>query len=146
MPGPISNFFMKSIVNSPLHFLLGSNIAVITVEGRKTGKSYSTPINVMKDGAVFTATSLRSRSWWRNVRGGRSAMLRVAGRRYAVHAELVENGDEVAIGLAQYFRQHPSYARPFGVRLAADGQPNTEDLRRVARERVIIRLAPTTGK
>jgi len=146
MPGPIGNFFMKSVVNSPLHRLLGSNVAVITVEGRKTGKPYSTPINVMKEGDVFTATSLRSRSWWRNLRGGRLAKLRVSGRSYSVRGEVIEKHDEVVAGLGQYFRQHPDYARFFGVHLAAEGQPDRDDLEREAGERVIIRLASVTGQ
>jgi len=141
MPGPIGNFFMKAIVNSPLHPLLGSNIAVITVEGRKSGKRYATPVNTVRDGDTFTVVSLRSRTWWRNLRGERLATLRASGKQYSVRGEVIENRDEVVAGLAQHFRQHPDYARFFGVRLAADGRPMQEDLERVADERVLIRLS-----
>jgi hypothetical protein len=80
MPSSIGNFFIKAIVNSPLHPLLGDRFAVITVDGRKTGKQYSSPINVTRDDGMFTATSLRNRTWWRNLRGGRLAKLRVSGQ------------------------------------------------------------------
>ena len=120
MPGPISNFFMKAIANSALHPLLGSNIAVITVEGRKTGKRYSTPINTVKDDDVFTATSLTSRNWWRNLKGGRLARLRVSGKQYFVRGEVIERHAEVVDGLTCYFQQHPNYARYFEVRLALE--------------------------
>ena len=142
MPGAIGNLFMTAIVNSPLHPLLGSHIAVITVEGRKTGKRYSTPVNVVKDGDGFIATSLRSRSWWRNLRGGRTARLRVSGKRYTVRGEVLEGQNEVVDGLTRYFQRHPGYAKYFGVRLAADGQPIREDVERAADERVIIHLCP----
>ena len=142
MPGKISNFFMKTIVNSPLHPLLGSRFAVITFEGRKTGKRYSTPINVTQDGDTFTAVSLRSRNWWRNLRGGRQAKLRVSGKQYVVRGEVLEDHAAVVDGLQQYFKQNPGYARYFGVRLAPDGQPSGEDLDRAADERVMIRLSP----
>jgi deazaflavin-dependent oxidoreductase (nitroreductase family) len=145
MPGKISNFFMKTIVNSPLHPLLGSNFAVISFEGRKSGKRYSTPINVTRDGDTFTAVSLRSRNWWRNLRGGRQVQLRVAGRQYVARGEILEDPGAVADNLAQYFKQNPGYAKFFGVRLAPNGQPSSEDLDRAADERVIIRLRPAVA-
>jgi deazaflavin-dependent oxidoreductase (nitroreductase family) len=146
MPGKISNFFMKAIVNSPLHPLLGSRFAVITFEGRQSGKRYSTPINVTRDGDSFTAVSLRGRTWWRNLRGGRAASLRVAGKRYAVRGEVVEDRAAVVDGLAQYFKQNPGYAKYFGVQLAPDGELLSEDLGRAADERVIIRFSSVTAQ
>lgn len=146
MPGPISNFFMKVIINSPLHPLLGNNFAVITVEGRKTGRQYSTPVNVMQTDDGFTVVSLRSRTWWRNLRGGRPAQLRVSGKRDTVRGEVLECRDEVIDGLAHYFQQHPSYAKHFGVRLDDGGQPAKNDLERVAGERVMIRLTSEAAR
>ena len=145
MPGKISNFFMKTIVNSPLHPLLGNRFAVITFEGRKTGKQYSTPINVTQEGDTFTSVSLRRRNWWRNLRGGRQAKLRVSGKQYAVRGEVLEDHAAVVDGLQQYFKQDPAYARYFSVRLASDGGPVSEDLNRAADEHVIIRLRPATA-
>ena len=145
MPNAISNFFMKAIVNSPLHPLLGSHFAVITFEGRKSGKRYSTPINVTRDGDTFTAVSLRNRNWWRSLRGGRLAQLRVVGKQYIVCGEVLEEHGAVVTGLAQYFKQNPGYARYFGVSLAPNGQPSGEDLVRAADERVVIRLRLATA-
>ena len=146
MPNAISNFFMKTIVNSPLHPLLGNRFAVITFEGRKSGKRYSTPINVTQAGDTFTAVSLRSRNWWRNLRGGRGAELRVSGRQYTVRGEVLEDHGGVIDGLTQYFKQNPGYAKYFGVRLAPNGEPASEDLDRAANERVIIRLSSVAGQ
>ncbi len=145
MPGAISNFFMKAIVNSPLHPLLGKNFAVITFEGRKTGKQYSTPINVTQDGGAFTAVSLRNRTWWRNLRGGRQAQLRVSGRQYVVRGDVLEDHKAVADGLAQYFKLNPGYAKYFNVHLASNGQPSGEDLDRAAGERVVIRFSSVSA-
>jgi len=142
MPSAIGNFFIKTLLNSPLHPLLGSSFAVITVRGRKTGKLYSTPVNVTRDGDVFTIISRRERTWWRNLRGGGAAHLRVAGRRYAVQAEVIEDPAGVAAGLGEYFQHHPGYAKYFGVQLAADGEPGQADLERLADERVVIRPHP----
>jgi deazaflavin-dependent oxidoreductase (nitroreductase family) len=145
MPGKISNFFIASIINTPLHPILGKNMAVITVTGSKTGKRYSTPINIMRDGEIFTVVSLRDRTWWRNLRGGNQGQIRVAGKRFRVQGEVIENHNGVINGLNHYFKKHPTYAKYFGVHLEADGQPQMDDLEREAEKRVLIRLHPLTS-
>jgi len=140
MPNAIGNLFMKAIINSPLHRLLGSSFAVISLRGRKTGKLYSTPVNVARDGEGFTVISRRERTWWRNLRGGADAYLRVAGQRYAVRSEVIEDPAGVAEDLREYLQRSPGHARYFGVQPGADGQPAQADLDRLAGERVVIRL------
>lgn len=142
MPNTIGNFFVKSIVSSPLHPVLGRGLAVITVHGRKTGRAIATPINVTPDADGFMATSLRSRNWWRNLRGGVVAELRVDGRRQRVCGEVVEGHQAVAAGFAHYFDAHPNLARYFGVTLGPERRPARESLERLAEERVIIHLRP----
>jgi deazaflavin-dependent oxidoreductase (nitroreductase family) len=140
MPDSIGNAFIKAILNSPLHPLLGERFAIVTVVGRKTGKQYATPINVTKNGDAFTATSLRSRTWWRNLRGERRASLRVSGQVLPVCGEVIEDQERVADGLARLFHLHPDDARFLGIHLLPDGAPPGDDLRRAAGERVIVRF------
>ncbi len=140
MSGNIGNSFLKAVLNSPLYPLLGNSFALITFTGRKTGRVYATPVNVTKDGDRFTIVSLKSRNWWRNLRGGSMAMLRVTGKEHPVRAEVVEDDIAVAAGLEEHFKRHPRYAQYLHVRLAQDGQPVREDLERAAEERVVIHL------
>jgi deazaflavin-dependent oxidoreductase (nitroreductase family) len=142
MPSPIGNFFVKTLVSSPLHSLLGKSFAVITVTGRKTGRSISTPINTVTIDDILTVISVRDRTWWRNLRGGRIAHLRWAGKRFQVRGEILENPDEIASNLKKYFAQYPGYAKYFEIRTGPEGRPDPRDLERVASERVIIRLFP----
>lgn len=143
MPGKLVNRFLIGIIESPLHPLVGPRLAVIRVVGRRTGRTYATPINIDREGDGWMVTSLRSRTWWRNLRDGHQAKLTLAGRGYSVEGSLVEESEAVKAGLAAYFRRHPRECRYYGVRLGADGRPLDEDVRRVAAERVIIRLRPT---
>lgn len=140
MPTPIGNFFMKTLVNSPLHPLLGKSFAVITVTGCITGKSIETPINVVRVGETLMVISLRNRTWWRNLRGGRIAHLRNSGKKLQVLGEVVETPSEVAAGLADYFAQYPGYAKYINVRLGPDGKPDPQELVRVAGDHVLITL------
>jgi hypothetical protein len=136
------NSFVKMLVNSPFHFLLGPNVALITVTGRKTGSTISTPINVTRDGTAYVVISMRNRTWWRNLCGGAVARLRLAGQTLQVHGETAESVDDVTEGLRRYFQQNPQVAKYFNVHLGAGGQPVDADLQRAATERVIIRLQP----
>ena len=90
--------------------------------------------------------SFRNRTWWRNLRGGRQAQLRVSGRQYTVRGEVLEDHGAVVDGLTRYFRQNPGFARHFGVRLAPDGESVSEDLDRAADGRVMIQLSSVTAQ
>jgi deazaflavin-dependent oxidoreductase (nitroreductase family) len=142
MPGAIGNFFMKAMINSPLHSLLGDTFAVITVTGRKTGGAISTPINVSHEGDSYTVVSMRHRTWWRNLRGDAPASLRVSGRAFVVRGEIIEDTGEVREELRRYFQRYPDNARYFNVHLAPDGELHPDDLQHAAEDRLIIRLHP----
>jgi len=145
MPSPIANFFIKTIVHSPLNPILGSSFAVISVRSLKTGKLCSTPINVTARNGEYIVISYRRRTWWRNLRSGKPAELTAGGSTFPVTGKVVEGPNEVMSGLAKYFRQYPGYAKYFNVRLAKNGRPAEADLRSAAATRVIIRLLPAVG-
>lgn len=142
MPTRIGNLFIKAIVNSPLHPLLGDRVAVITLEGRKTGRRISTPINLSRQGQTWTVVSMRSRTWWRNLRDGRRALLRVAGQTVSVSGKIVTEPSAVAAGLADYFNRYPQDTRYFKIPIGPEGKPSPEGLKVIANERLLILLHP----
>jgi deazaflavin-dependent oxidoreductase (nitroreductase family) len=142
MPTPIANAFMKAILCSPLYPLLGENLGVISVTGRKTGRRFSTPINVERRGKEFMVISSRSRTWWKNLLEGRPGGLRVGGKSIVVMARVVDRPAEVANELRKYFDRHPGFAKYFGIQPKDQGRILEEDLLRVANDRVIIFLVP----
>jgi deazaflavin-dependent oxidoreductase (nitroreductase family) len=142
MPTRLGNFFIKTLVNSPLHPVLGKSFAVITVIGRKSGRSLSTPINTVIVDGILTVISLRERTWWRNLRDGRTAQLRRAGERIPVQAEVIESPEEITSIMAKYFSQYPGYAKYFGVQFGPDGRLDPGQLDQFGHQRVIIRLRP----
>ena len=144
MPSTVGNFFMKAMINSPLHSLLGDSFAVITVTGRKTGRAISTPVNVSFAENSYMVVSMRDRTWWRNLRGEVPAQLKVAGKTFPVRGEIIEDPVAVQEELRQYFKRHPGNAKYFNIRLSPEGEPDLEGLQRAAKERLIIRLNPST--
>jgi deazaflavin-dependent oxidoreductase (nitroreductase family) len=143
MPSSFSNAFIKTIVNSPLHRMLGPNFAVLTVTGRKSGKDISFPVNAFRQGDFFTVITLRERNWWRNLQSEPRARLRIDGKKYEVAGEVVETQDEIIKCLRQYFCENPEVAKYFNVRLSPEGQAKPEDLEKAAAGRLVVRLKPT---
>ena len=140
MPSPMANAMMRFILASPLHPLLGPSFAVVSVEGRRTGRMRSTPVNAVRDGDTFTVLSMASRSWWRNLRGDRPATLLVSGKRYPVRGEVIEAVEQVSAALREHFIHNPGLACYFKVQLDADGRPRERDLAQASTGRVVIRL------
>lgn len=134
------NKFMKFMINSPLGGLMGKGMAVITVTGRKTGNQISTPINVIKTENVYSIISSRERTWWRNLRGGAEATLRVAGKTFKVDGKVFESDEEVKAGLALFIQKQPMIAKYLKVHVNEDGSLDEKDLDKVVIERVLVKL------
>jgi len=142
MSDSIANSFMKCLITSPLHSMLGSNLAVITVTGRKSGKLISTPVNVTFDGQTYTVISMRQRTWWRNLRDKPAARLHVGGKQLEVRGAVIESADAVSQSLQSYFERNPKTVKYFGAKLNSDGRVEPSDLQRIASTRVVIQLRP----
>lgn len=146
MPSAIGNAFMKIIIHSPLHGLLGDSFALITVTGRKTGRRISTPINVSPLNGALVVISYRSRTWWRNLLGGRQGELHHRGKTIPVAARILDQTSAVAAELKKFFETYPGREKYFGIRTGGEGKAPEEELTRAAADRVVVFLAPiSTG-
>ncbi len=134
----VGNWFMGGLLHSPLHPLLSKNLLTITVTGRKTGHTYTTPINYVQDGQHLYATSQRERQWWRNLRGGAPAILRWRGKDVTAQGIVLEEEAAIRATLPRYLKIAPDAAKWLGLRLDATGQAEADDVARFVRERVIL--------
>jgi deazaflavin-dependent oxidoreductase (nitroreductase family) len=139
------NPIMAGLLRSPFHALLSHNTMLFTVRGRKTGRPVTTPVNYVQRGDELLTVSFRSRTWWRNLRGGRPVELVLSGQRREADASVAETLSEVERGLEEIVARSPSYARPLGVALNAAGQPRREDLASAAATRVVVRTQLRDG-
>ena len=133
------NPFMAGVLRSPFHGLLSHNTMLITVCGKKTGRRLTTPVNYFRRGDELLMVSLRSRTWWRNLRGGAQVGLLLAGKEREAFASVAESDSEIRRGLAQIIVHSPSIARPLAIALDETGQPKPVDLARASQNRVIVR-------
>lgn len=133
------NPIVKRLLRSPLHFLM-SGSALLTYKGRRSGRTYTTPVSYVREGEDVLFVSGREHSWWKNLRGGAPVTLRVRGRDERGIAEAFE-GEAAEAGLLAVLRAVPAYRRRWGIELGADGSPkDPEVLTRVAEENVLVRV------
>ncbi|HSD84303.1 MAG TPA: nitroreductase family deazaflavin-dependent oxidoreductase, partial [Anaerolineae bacterium] len=116
------------------------NTLTLTYAGRRSGRTYTTPVNYVRDGDCLWATSYRARMWWRNLRSGVPVSLRLQGREVQATGRVLEDESAVTEALSAYLSRAPGWVIYFNVRLDASGQPDRADLARAAKERVMIQF------
>jgi deazaflavin-dependent oxidoreductase (nitroreductase family) len=132
------NKTMKSILRSPVHGVVSKTVMLITFTGRKSGKTYTTPVSYSQDGDqvyVFTHAD-----WWKNLRSGAPVTLLIRGREFKGLAEpIAEDKQTVAVGLTAHLRKVPSDARYYGVTFDDHKNPMAEEVEKAAQTVVMIR-------
>ncbi len=136
----VGNQFMQTMLRSPLHGILSRSFMLITVTGRKSGKTYTTPVNYARQGDCLIVISQRDRMWWRNLRGGRAVKLQLQGREVKGWGTVVEDDRGVASSLAGYLTQLPQSAKYLGVTLDSNGRPDNAALAQAAKSRVVVQI------
>lgn len=102
----VINPLMKPLLRSPLHGFVSDSLLLITFSGRKSGRTYTTPVGYEElDGTLFV-TSQTDRVWWRNLRGGAEVSVRLRGDRRVGHAEIVEDNGAVADYVLGFVDRH----------------------------------------
>lgn len=136
---PLVTHVMKLLLRSPLHGLVSKTVLLITFTGRRSGRTYTTPVDYSQEGDVVSIFT--HASWWRNLTGGAPVTLRLRGRDVPGHAEPVADDKQaVAAGLAAHLRKVPSDAKYYSVALDAQGNPNAEHVETAAQSVVMIRV------
>lgn len=74
------NWLMNVLLRSPLHLVVSRQIMLITFTGRKTGRTYTTPVEYRRAGNTITFMTWKSRNWWRNLESGAPVTLRIQGQ------------------------------------------------------------------
>jgi deazaflavin-dependent oxidoreductase (nitroreductase family) len=135
---PLMNKTMKFVLRSPLHGIISSYILLITFTGRKSGKTYTTPVSYYRADdqvAIFTHAN-----WWKNLRSDTPITLRVRGRDYRVIAEAVaEDKSAIAEVLAEHLTKSHFDAKFYNVTYDEQGNPKPEEVEKAVETVVMIR-------
>jgi deazaflavin-dependent oxidoreductase (nitroreductase family) len=136
------NDFMSWLLRSPFHGVVSSGMLLITVKGRKTGRTYTTPVGYFEDGGYLWVLTSRDRTWWRNLQGGAEVNLFLKRKRVPGRAETVLEAASVQTRLVDYLKHVPQAAKPLGIRVR-HGVADAGDVARAARDRLFVRIKLT---
>lgn len=136
---PFVNRTMKLVLRSPVHGIVSKTVLLITFTGRKSGKTYTTPVSYSQN--VDQVYIFTHADWWKNLLSGASVSLRIQGRELQGLAEAVaEDKGAVAAGLAAHLRKVPSDARYYDVTFDDHRNPRAEEVEKAAQSVVMIRI------
>lgn len=112
------NPLITALLRSPLHGLLSGSYMLLTVTGRKTGCTYTTPVNYSISGNTLTCFSSRERTWWRNLRERAPVTVWLRGKEQRGVGIVVESGE--ATRAARLRQLYPLMSAAQAARLAPD--------------------------
>ena len=77
------NPLVRGLLRSPAHGLLSGHLALLTVTGRRSGRSFTFPVGYHSDGPRVTIAvqSPERKRWWRNLLDGAPVELLLRGVR-----------------------------------------------------------------
>jgi deazaflavin-dependent oxidoreductase (nitroreductase family) len=133
------NPLVAGILRSPLHSLLSKDMMLLTFTGRRSGKSYETPVSYVRDGEVVRCFT--HSLWARNLRGGADVTVLVRGDERNGRADVVTGDvDRIARAIEDFLTRVPRDLPYYDVTPDRDGRPNASEVRRAAEETSLIEI------
>ena len=135
------NPFVALLARSPLHFLISHQLLVVSFKGIKSGKSYLIPVSYHKHDNNYTAVTLRSNVWWKNLKKDSTSQIWLKGKlvQADIQLEFVDN-DLVADTLTDLVTNNSIDAFFAKIKLNKDGSPNQEDLTKAASLHTVLKF------
>ena len=136
------NPFVIGLLKSRLHGLASKDIMLVTVTGRRSGRSYTRPVSYVQEGDTVRCLSSTTTAWWKNLEGGAPVSLRLRGREVSGHGEAIR-GEPKRIGdaLTAFLTRLPRDAVYYDIKLDADQVPIADDVERAADDVVLVEIA-----
>jgi hypothetical protein len=136
----IGNGINKTILRSPFHGIMSRNTMLISFPGCKSGRIITTPVNFVETGNFLIVTSMRNRTWWRNLRGGKFVTLDLRGKKVTAYAEVLEEQSAASSGLKEFLTAAPQLAKYFQVSSDPNGKWDQAQSEQAANSRVVIKI------
>lgn len=140
-PPPWLNSLMNAMLRTPgLQRAAGRSTALLTFKGRKSGRTFVTPITYVRVGREVYLTCHHQRQWWRNLEADPRVGIRLAGKDYRGTARVDYNTDQGLSVLIQFLEKQPAVAKASGVELDKSGRVSIADARIVSEFTVVVTI------
>ena len=117
---------------------MGNEIMVITTTGRKTGRSYSTPIGYLRDGSgVIALNPVGGSNWYKNALNNKQARLEIKGKTYQAQAAPIVDPEERKKIFERYRQER---AKRFKLLFGIEADASQEELELALASRRFIRF------
>ncbi len=138
----VVNPVIRALLRSPLHGLLSKQLMLLSVTGRKTGRTYAVPVGRHEsNGMLLVSVSGR---WRHNLRGGAPVRLTLDGRERAGYAELEEEPGQVARTFKLLLdRLGPAGPPLLGLKINIHRPPTVDEVQPAVARRCIARVRLT---
>lgn len=135
------NPLVIALLKSPLHSLMSKDVMLITFTGRRSGRSYTTPVSYVCEGQTVRCFTRSLNAWWRNLRGGAGVSLRIRGEEQRGHAEAISGEPKrIADTLEAFLIRLPRDAAYYDIALDSNRRPDRADLERAAQDMVLVEI------
>lgn len=131
---PVTGFMLAG----RLHGLMSRNLLLLSYSGRRTGRSYKTPVSYVRDGSDLLVPG--GGKWWRNLAGG-PVNVRLQGEWRQVTAQVISDREAMAETLVRMIELRPIVSLFTGIRRGPDRLLIASSLdRELRRGFVVVRL------
>jgi deazaflavin-dependent oxidoreductase (nitroreductase family) len=137
------NPVMRALLRSPIHAVVSRNIAILHYQGRRSGRSFDTPLSYVREGDTVLLLSSQNTGWWKNFRDGASAVeVEIGGERHAGTAVLHEGDTEsLQDGVRRFLTALPRDAIVYGVKLDKSKRPVESSIAATAPRLVVVEIS-----
>jgi hypothetical protein len=133
----VVNPVIRVLLRSPLHGLADKKLLLLTVTGRKTGRTYTVPGGRHESGdGTFLISA--SGGWRHNLHGGADVRITLDGRDHAARATLEEDPDVAAAAFKTMLDQ--AGPRALAVKVNVDHSPTADEIKPALAERGVAYL------
>ncbi|MEM1144016.1 MAG: nitroreductase/quinone reductase family protein [Pseudomonadota bacterium] len=138
----VMNPMVTTLLRSPLHAIISGNIALLHFQGRKSGRTFVTPLSYVRENNAVWLLSAHSTRWWLNLRGEQVPVsIEIARQTYTGKAQLWENdGEELRDGVRRFLCALPRDAKVYGIKLDKNEEPIEESLAAAAQRLVFVEV------
>jgi F420H(2)-dependent quinone reductase len=95
-PAPRINQFLIWLLHSPFSGLASTNILLLTITGRKSGRFYEFPVRYVLEGNTIIIAARKEARWWKNLVGGAKVTMQLRGKKVSGIANAFTDEDSVA--------------------------------------------------
>ena len=119
---------------------------VIGFRGRKTGRSYSTPVRYVETDELIQCFTSKSGKWWRNVAATDQVTLLVKGVESSYQSHLIiDDSARIGAALHRCLSHYPQDAVYHDITIDSDGSLNSDEFENALPNVVLIELSKTKG-